>query len=146
MSVNYIPTGFHTVTPYLVVEGAARLIEFLKQAFGAEVILHMPMPDGKVAHAEVRIGDSPIEISDASPQYPARSAMLHLYVPDCDAVYQRALDVGATSVRPLKDEFYGDRTGGVQDPCGNQWFIATHKVDMTQEELQRKMAEMSVAA
>ena len=143
MSVNYIPAGFHTVTPYLVVNGAARLIEFLKQAFDAQVILQMPMPDGTVAHAEVRIGDSPIEIGDASPQYPARSAMLHIYVPDCDAVFQKALDAGAKAVRPLKDEFYGDRAGGVEDPCGNQWFIATHKVDMTEEELNRKMAEMA---
>ena len=122
------------------------MIEFTKQAFGAEVILNMPRPDGTVAHAEVRIGDSPVEISEASPEYPARSAMLHMYVPDCDAVYDRALAAGATSVREMRDEFYGDRAGGVQDPCGNQWFIATHKVDMTQEELNRKMAEMSAGA
>jgi len=138
MAVNPIPEGYHTVTPYIVVEGAAKLIDFLKQAFGAEETFRMPMPDGKIGHAELRIGDSIIMMGDAGPEHPPMPTMLHLYVKDADAVYKRALQAGATSLREPADQFYGDRSGGVKDPVGNQWWIATHKEDVPPEELARR--------
>jgi uncharacterized glyoxalase superfamily protein PhnB len=127
--VKYIREGFHTTTPYLIVAGAARLIDFLKQAFGAEETFRAMRPDtpDAIMHAEVRIGDSTIELADATPQYPPRPTALHLYVPDADAVYQRALTAGATSMYAPMDQDYGDREAGVKDDSGNQWYIATHK-------------------
>ena len=135
MAVNPIPDGFHSVTPYLIVQGAAKLIEFLDQAFGAEEILSMKRPDGMIMHAQIRIGDSMIEMSEATAEMPPMPAMLHLYVSDADATYKRALQAGATSLMEPMDQFYGDRESGVKDPCGNQWYIATHKEDVSPEEL-----------
>jgi PhnB protein len=126
-AVNPIPEGFHSITPYLVVEGADRFLEFLKQAFGAEQKLRVPRPDGRIMHAEVRIGDSPVELADANAQYPARPTAIHLYVSDADAVYHRALQAGATSTHEPVDQPYGDREAGVKDAFGNYWYIATHK-------------------
>src|ERR1035437_3384908 len=122
-SVKPIPDGAHTVTPYLVVEGVPKLIDFLKQAFGAEELFRMARPDGGVMHAEVKIGDSMIMIGEAMGQWKPKPCSLYLYVEDVDAVYQRAIQAGGTSVGEPKDQFYGDRSGGVTDPCGNHWEI-----------------------
>jgi PhnB protein len=119
--------GFHSITPYIIVPGAARFIEFVKQAFGAEEKLRVPTGDGsRIMHAEVRIGDSMIELSDGNEQYPARPASIHLYLPDTDSAYQRALAAGAASLHPVQEMPYGERSGSVKDPFGNHWYIATH--------------------
>ena len=141
MAVNYIPNGFHTITPYLIVQDAAGLVEFVKQVFDAEVI-DLVQDNGVIRHGEVRIGDSIVMVSEASDAFPAMPAMLHVYVENMDAVYRRALDAGATSVREPRDEFYGDRSGGVADKFGNQWWIATHIEDISREEIARRAQEM----
>lgn len=125
-AVVSIREGFHSVTPYLVVEGAARFIDFMKQAFGAEEKLRVPIPDGILMHAEVRIGDSMIECGDGNREFPPRPSALHIYVPDADAVYQRALAAGATTLHEPVDQPYGDHEASVKDPFGNHWYIATH--------------------
>lgn len=119
--------GFHTITPYLRVPGAAGLIDFLKQAFGAEELLRVPGEDGAIRHAELRIGDSVVEVSDGSAAFPAIASAMHLYVEDADAAYARALEAGATSVHAPVDQPYGDREAGVKDPAGNSWYLATHR-------------------
>jgi PhnB protein len=139
-AVNPIPEGFHTVTPYLVVQGAERLIEFLKQAFGAEEISRFPKPDGTLGHCQVRIGDSMVELADGNEEWKARPCNLHLYVPDTDATYRRAMAAGATSLFEPSDTFYGDRSGGVTDPVGNQWYIATRIADVSDEEVHEPAA------
>ena len=141
MAVKPIPEGFHTVTPYLLVPGVARLIDFLKQAFGAEVIERSDMPDGTVMHAMVKIGDSMVMMGEARGESKPMPGMLYLYVDDVDAWYHRAMKAGATSVRELTNEFYGDRVGGVKDPSGNQWWMATHVEDVSPEEMARREAE-----
>jgi PhnB protein len=123
--VNYKPEGFHSVTPYLVVQGADRLIDFLKQAFEAVEIYCARTPAGRINHAQFLIGDSMIELAEGSDSWKPMLCTLHLYVPDADAVYQRALAAGATSLMEVADQVYGDRSGGIVDPSGNQWFIAT---------------------
>ena len=125
--VKPIREGFHTITPYLIGPGAAELIEFLKQAFGAIEVFRAKRPDGAIMHAEVRINDSMIEMGDATAQYPPVPAAIHLYVEDVDAVYSRALQAGATSMQEPVDQPYGDREAGVKDPSGNHWYIATHR-------------------
>lgn len=124
---GHIREGFYTINPYLISAGAARLIDFLKQAFGAEELFRMPEPDGTIMHAEVQIGDSRLELSDGSERYPPSPTSLHLYVPDADAVYQRALAAGAKSLYEPVDREYGDRESGIIDTSGNQWFVSTHK-------------------
>ena len=143
MAVKPIPDGYRSVTPYLAVEGADQLLDFVQKAFGAEVLMSMPSPDGKVGHAEVRIGDSVVMLADASTsdQGQAMPGMIHLYVEDCDATYRRAMDAGATSLREPSDQFYGDRTGGVRDPVGNHWWIATHVEDIPPEEMGKRAEE-----
>ncbi len=126
-AVKPIREGFHTVTPYLIVSGAAQLIEFMKQAFGAVELFRAKRPDGLIMHAEVRIADSMIEMADATAQYPAMPATIHLYVSDADAVYKRALQAGASSIEEPVDQPYGDREAGVKDAFGNHWYTATHK-------------------
>jgi len=121
-----IPEGFHTVTPYLVMPGIAGLMEFLKQAFDAQELDRMARPDGSIAHAAMRIGDSMVEMGEA-PEGRVMPAALHLYVKNADETYLRALKVGATSLYEPRDMDYGNREGGVTDPRGNQWYIATHK-------------------
>ena len=133
MTIKPIPEGYHTVTPYLVVREAAQLIDFMKAAFAAEEIMRMTLPDGHIQHAEVKIGDSRVMIGGANEQYQPMPAMLHLYVEDTDAVYRRALQAGAVSLREPVDEDYGDRMSGVRDLAGNQWWMATHIKDMNQE-------------
>ena len=143
MTVKPIPTGYHTVTPYLVVQGAAQLIDFSIQAFDAEEIHRMARPDGAIMHAEVKIGDSRVMIAEAQDEFSPMPAMLHLYVEDADAVYRQALQAGATSLREPEDQFYGDRIGGVQDSFGNQWWMATHIEDVSAEEMARRAAEQA---
>ena len=137
--VKPVPERYHSVTPYLVVQGVPKLLEFLKQTFNSTELERVPRPDGTISHAEVRIGDSVVMMGEANAQSKPMPTMLYVYVEDVDAVYTRALQAGAKSVRELKDEFYGDRAGGVADPVGNQWWIATHKEDVSQEELRRRM-------
>lgn len=147
-SVQPIPQGYHTATPYLFVNGAAKAIEFYKRAFGATELFRMTQPDGKVGHAEIKIGDSPIMLADEFPEMGARSpqalggspVMIYLYVEDVDAVFTQAVAAGAKVTRPVKDQFYGDRSGGVTDPFGHLWYIATHKEDVSSEEMKRRAA------
>jgi PhnB protein len=141
-----IPDGYHSITPYLVVNGATQVIDFTKQAFGAQEIMRMPGPNGTVAHAELKIGDSIIMIADAGGPYPARPANLLVYVPNVDEVYGRALKSGGTSEREPADQFYGDRTAGVIDAAWNHWWIATHIEDVPPQELERRAAEQSKKA
>ena len=139
MAAKPIPDGYHTVTPYLTVSGAAKVIEFLKQAFGAEIPEEiMKRPDGSIAHAQVKIGDSLVMIADESEMAKAMPSSLYLYVPNVDSVYQRAIKAGGKSVMEPTDMFYGDRSGCVKDPSGNSWFMATHKEDIAPPELQRR--------
>ena len=137
MSVKFKPDGLHTVTPYLVVRDVAGLVQFMEQAFGAEETDRTQLPDGRIMHAQVTIGDSVIMMGEASENNPAMPAMLHLYVKDADAVYRQVLAAGATSLREPQDEFYGDRGAGVADAFGNQWWLATHIEDVSPEEMQQ---------
>jgi PhnB protein len=139
-SVKSIPEDYHTVTPYLLVQGADKLIDFVKKAFDAKETDRYSMPDGSVGHAEIRLGDSVIMLSEAmGEEYNPMTAGIHLYVENCDATYQRALNAGATSTMQPADQFYGDRSAGVRDPFGNQWWIATHKEDLSKEEITKRM-------
>jgi PhnB protein len=138
MAVKPIPDGYHTVTPYLTVQGAAKVIDFLKQTFEAVETELLPRPDGMIGHAEVRIGDSIVMMSDATPEFAPMPAMIHVYVNDVDAVYKRALQAGAISLREPADQFYGDRSAGVKDLSGNHWWIATHKEDVPPAELKKR--------
>ncbi len=146
MPVNYIPDGYHTVTPTLIVKGAARLHEFLKKVFDAKVLLSVPGPNNTIAHSEVQIGDSRLMIADASPMFSAQSNSFYLYVPDCDAVYKTAVAAGAKSEREPKDQFYGDRNASVIDEWGNRWSMGTHVEDVSDEELDRHMKAMAKAS
>ncbi len=130
-----VPEGYPTVTPYLIVDGAAKLIDFLQRAFGAAARECHKMEDGKIMHAEATIGDSTVMLGDATGEWKAMPSVLHLYVPDADAVYRKALAAGATSVREPADQFYGDRSGGVKDPLGNLWWISTRKENLSLEEI-----------
>lgn len=151
MPVKPVPDGYHTVTPYLVIKGAAAALEFYKKAFGAEELLRMPAPDGTIAHAEIKIGDSPIMMGEeqpgmgfiaAKPGTPS-SLGLMLYVTNVDDMWKRAIAAGGRELRPLKNQFYGDRSGTFADPFGHVWTIATHMEDVTPEEMDRRhKAEM----
>jgi PhnB protein len=138
MAVKPIPDGYHSVTPYLVVQGVGNLIDFLTQAFDAQEVFRMPRPDGNIAHAEVRIGDSIVMMGEAMGELKPMPSSIYLYVNDTDAVYKRALQAGATSMMEPADQFYGDRHGGVKDPVGNIWWIATHQEDVPPEELAKR--------
>lgn len=141
MKVNPVPNGYHTITPYLAVHGVPKLIEFLKQAFNAEKIQLHTMPDGRVMNAALKIGDSMIMIGERTDDAETNPAMLYMYVEDCDALYESAMAAGGKSVMEPSDQFYGDRHGAVEDPSGNQWWIATHIEDMTDEELIERAKE-----
>lgn len=138
MTVKPIPDGYHTVTPYMMVEGANKLIDFLKGAFGAQEIHRMSNPDSSIGHATMRIGDSMVMLSDARDQWKPMPTAIYLYVNDTDATYKQALQAGGTSVMEPADQFYGDRTAGVKDPTGNFWWIGTHKEDLSPEELRKR--------
>jgi PhnB protein len=139
MAVKPIPDGYHSVTPYLVVQGVAALLDFVKQAFDAQEV-HPPMtrPDGTIMHAEVRIGDSIVMMGEAMGECMPMPGTIYLYVHDADAVYQRALQAGATSTMEPADQFWGDRSAGVSDPVGNRWWIGTHKEDVSPEEMAKR--------
>ena len=155
MAVKPIPEGYHSVTPYLAVDDASAAIEFYTRAFGARERVRMPAPEGKIAHAELEIGDSLVMLSDPFPHAQARppkelggtSSGVFLYVEDVDAAFEQAVDAGATVTMPLEDMFWGDRFGSVTDPFGHHWSLATHKEDLTEEEIaergQAAMAAMS---
>lgn len=135
-----IPDGYHSVTPYLMVKGADKLIDFTKRAFGAREIMRHPTPEGRVMHAEVQIGDSRIMVAEVCGEWSPMPAMMHVYVNDADATYRTAIAAGATSLQEPTDQFYGDRSGGVKDAFGNRWWIATHKEDISPEEMQKRSA------
>jgi PhnB protein len=139
-NVKTIPDGYHSVTPYLAVHGAAKLIDFLQRAFDAAVTERMEGPDGAITHAEVRIGDSIVMLGEAPSERKPMPAMLYMYVADTDAVYRRAIAAGGTSIREPADQFYGDRSAAVQDACGNQWWLATRIENLTSEEIQKRAA------
>lgn len=138
MAVRPIPDGYHTITPFLVAEHAAKLIEFITQAFGAEQVDRMDGPDGTVMHAELRIGDSILMLGEAQGEWKPIPSMLHLYVKDVDATFARALRAGATSMQAVADQFYGDRKGTVRDSWGNIWSIGTHIEDVAPDEMRRR--------
>ncbi len=142
MAVKPIPDGYHTVTPYLVVQGAATLIEFLKQAFEATEIRRTLHPEGSIMNAEVRIGDSVVMVSEARGEFKPMPSSIYLYVENTDLTYKRALQVGGTSMMEPEDEFYGDRNAGVKDPTGNHWWIATHQEDVSPEEMEKRMKDL----
>ncbi len=149
--VSPVPAGYHSVTPYLSIRGAAQAIEFYKKALGAKEIMRMPGPDGKVGHAEVQIGDSRVMLADEyeaigflSPQARGGTTVtLHVYVKDADAMVARASAAGAKITRPVEDQFYGDRTGTLVDPFGHVWSIATHVEDVAPDEIERRMKKMA---
>ena len=147
-NVRPIPEGYSSVTPYLYIKGASSAVEFYKKVFGAAEILRMPGPNGQIMHAELKIGDSMIMLSDEHPEMGALSPQsvggtatgLHVYVKNVDAVVKRAVDAGAKLVRPVKDQFYGDRSGTLIDPFGHMWYVATHVEDVSPEELTKRAA------
>lgn len=147
MTVKPIPDGYHSITPYLMIDGATQAIEFYKRAFGATEVFKMDMPDGKIGHAEILIGDSRIMMADdcgqespfRNPRSSGSSSVgLHLYVDDVDQVFAQAVNAGAKVIKPVQDQFYGDRTGALEDPFGHVWFIATHKEDLSPDEIRKR--------
>ncbi len=152
--VKPIPEGYHSVTPYLCIDGAAEAIEFYKKAFGAKELSRMPAPGGKIGHAEVQIGDSHVMLADEFPEMGFRSpksvggtpVMMHLYVEDVDATVTRAASAGAKVVRAVEDQFYGDRGGKIEDPFGHSWYVSTHVEDVSPEELEKRAAAMFAGA
>jgi PhnB protein len=153
MSVKPIPDGYHSVTPYITVDDGNAAIDFYKRAFGAIEVLRLPMGD-KVAHAEIRIGDSHVMLSDEFPEMDKLSpksrggatAGLMVYLPDVDTAFDRAISAGATQERPVENQFYGDRSGTVVDPFGHCWTLSTHVEDVSEEEMSRRMAAFSETA
>jgi PhnB protein len=152
MATQPIPDGYSTITPYLIVTGAGNAIEFYKKVFGATELMRFAQPDGKIGHAEIKIGNSIVMLADESPDMGYRSPQslggtgtgIMLYVEDVDTVFQRAVDAGATTHQAVKDQFYGDRSGSLIDPFGHMWTVATHVEDVSPEEMQRRMeASMS---
>ncbi len=149
MSVQPIPDGYHSITPYLIIDGAADAIEFYKKAFDAEETLRIPGPEGKVMHAEIKIGNSIVMLADEFPDMDilgpktrgGSSVGLMIYLEDVDARFQQALDAGGSVKKPLQDQFYGDRSGTLDDPFGHQWTLATHVEDVSDEEIGRRMQE-----
>ena len=148
---NPIPDGFHTVTPYVTIKGAADAIGFYQEAFGAREIFRWADPDGRIRHAEVVIGDSPVMLTDEAPEFGMSGPQslggspvhMFLYVEDADAVFNRAISAGATELMPVEDSSDGDRRGGVTDPFGHVWYIGTHVEDISREELQKRYDEMT---
>jgi uncharacterized glyoxalase superfamily protein PhnB len=139
------PDGFHAVTPYLIVDDARKLIAFTQAVFDATLCYVHELPDGRVMHSQIIIGDSILWLADSNPKWPSRSFMLYIYVEDVDAVYQRALDAGATSVQPPGNQFYGDRSCGVEVPGAGQWWIATHVENVSAEEVTRRQQQYAAS-
>ena len=150
MSVKAIPDGYASVTPYLIINGAAQAIDFYKKVFKATERMRIPTADGKVGHAEIEIGDSVIMIADECPErgakgpqaYGGTPVSIHVYVANSDDVYAKAVAAGATQLQPVKNQFYGDRSGGFTDPFGHSWYVSTHIEDVSPDELQKRMAAM----
>ena len=148
--VKPIPEGYHSLTPYLIVDGGAKALDYYKQAFGATELMRMEH-DGKIAHAEMKIGDSPFMLSDEHPEMGYKgpksvggSAVgLMIYVDDCDTIFKQAIAAGGTEKKALQDQFYGDRSGTLEDPFGHIWTVATHKEDVTPEEIDKRLAAMA---
>ena len=136
-----VPEGYHSVTPYLVVTGADKLIAFMQKAFGATVNFKLEGPDGKIGHAEMQVGDSRIILGEAKKAWKPMPTGIYLYVKDSDAVYKKALEAGAESVMEVANQFYGDRHGGVRDPSGNLWWISTRVEDVPSDEMKRRAEE-----
>ena len=149
--VKPIPDGYHSVTPYLVVKGAAEAIDFYKKVFGAVEVMRMPQPDGRIGHAELRFGDSHVMLADEFPEMEVvgpgtlgnTSVGLLLYVDDVDKTVERAVALGATIKKPVADQFYGDRNGTIEDPFGHKWTVAVHVEDVSTEEMERRAAAMN---
>ena len=154
--VNYIPKGYNSISPYLVVKGAAKAIEYYKKVFGAKEVVRMDQPNGKVGHAELQIGDSRIMLAEENPSMGqghvsasgigASPVSLYLYIPDVDRVIERAVDEGAKVLKPVQDQFYGDRTGFIQDPFGHLWGVATHIEDVAPKDLAERAKKVMQAA
>jgi PhnB protein len=150
MAVSAIPKGYHSLTPYLIIDGAQRAIEYYCAAFNAQQVMQMPLPEGGIAHAELKIGDSHIMLSDMCPdthlnnpeQLGGTPVSLVLYVEDVDSVFANALALGGTELRPLHDQFYGDRSGTLKDPFGHIWTVSTHKEEVSEQELLQRMADL----
>ncbi len=148
--VPFQPSGYHSVTPYLALRDAKAAIDFYQRAFGAELVMKLDMPDGSIAHAEIRIGDSIVMLSEENAEWGSKSPLalggspvfLMIYVADADAAFAKALAAGATQVKPVEDQFYGDRSGTLKDPYGYQWTLATHIEDVSAEEGQRRMQKL----
>ena len=154
MAVKHIPAGYQSVTPYLIVKGAARAIEFYKQAFGATEIMRMPGPNNTVAHAEIKIGDSVVMLADEGEGSPHRGPQsiggspvsLMIYVPKVDDTFKQAVSLGAKETRAVQDQFYGDRSGNLTDPFGHTWVISPHGEDVSADEMKRRMEALPKSA
>ncbi|MCE9553014.1 MAG: VOC family protein [Planctomycetes bacterium] len=150
MSVTAIPAGQQAVAPYLAIAGGVEALEFYKKAFGVTEVHRLIMPDGRLGHAEIRLGGSPIMLADEFPEYGGKApttlggspVCIHLYVDDVDAFFQRALAAGAKERKPVTDQFYGDRSGQLEDPYGHLWWVATHKEDVPPAEMQKRVDAM----
>ena len=141
MSVNYQPSQYHSVTPYILLADVQGLIDFLGAAFNAEVVEKIATPDGTIMHAEVKIGDSIIMMGQPSPEFELSKSLIYVYTEDVNATYKQALEAGGTSMEEPKDQFYGDRIAAVKDPFGKLWWIATHIEDVSSEELDKRSKE-----
>jgi PhnB protein len=154
--ISHIPKDYNSVTPYLIVKGAAKAIDYYKKVFGATEVMRMPGPDGKIGHAELKIGNSHIMLADETPSmghaYTSATSLgaspvsLLVYLPDVDKVVQRATTEGAKLIKPVQDQFYGDRSGFIQDPFGHFWSVATHIEDVSPKEMEQRIKKMSQAA
>ena len=150
--VKPIPEGYHSLTPYLIVDDAAGALEYYKKAFGAIELFRMPHGE-KIGHAEMKIGDSPFMLADEMPEMGYKGPKAHggtpvslmIYVDDCDTIFKSAIDAGATEVKPLQDQFYGDRSGTLTDPFGHVWTVSTHKEDVSPEEMDKRLAKMAAS-
>jgi PhnB protein len=150
MPVKAIPDGYHSVTPYLICRDAGRALDFYKKAFNATELMRMDGPGGKVGHAEIKIGDSVVMLADEHPDFEAHSPQKYggtpvsmlIYLPNVDQAFKQAIAAGATEKRPLKDQFYGDRSGTLVDPFGHVWTVATHTEDVSEQEMDRRLKEM----
>lgn len=150
MTVKAVPSGHHSITPYLAIQNAAEALEFYKKAFGMTESYKLMMPDGRLGHAELRLGDSLIMVADEFPEHGGKSATtlggspvaIHLYVEDVDTVFKTALAAGAKERHPVMDQFYGDRSGQLEDPYGHLWWVATHKEDVSPAEMQKRVNAM----
>jgi PhnB protein len=148
--VHHVPVGYHTAIPYLIVKGAAKALEYYKKAFGTEEIMRFTMPDGQIGHAEIKIGDSTIMLADENaemgvfspPTIGGSPVAIMIYVPDVDAFAKRAVAAGGKLTRPIEDKFYGDRAGSLTDPFGHHWHIATHKEDVSPDEMKKRAEKL----